>query len=193
LRGNGCYAEFGPLALHWRNGLTLSWTEFLEAVADLPRRRPWRYGQAGDLPRGRDDKLALAKANDRRNVIAFTHDRDLDTLREMTDMGFHINLSADHLSEADSLADTGMSVATVLPSVYHKNKTESLTEYRNRLGGKLKQLTPAGRTIAICPATYSKTTCLDCQLCTRPRKNGVIIGFPAHGTGRRKIDEAYIT
>ena len=53
-KGNGCYAESGPLALHGRaltngkRGGTLA--ELCEKVAALPRHQLWRHNQAGDLP-----------------------------------------------------------------------------------------------------------------------------------------------
>ena len=51
---NGCYAETGALAMHWRrvsNGLAGgSWAEFCARIAALKPGRLWRYAQAGDLP-----------------------------------------------------------------------------------------------------------------------------------------------
>jgi len=42
--------------------------------------------------------------------------------------------------------------------------------------------TPAGRRIAICPATYTAGTCKSCCVCAEPRE--AVIGFPAHGPWR---------
>src|SRR6202040_1216441 len=42
--------------------------------------------------------------------------------------------------------------------------------------------TPAGRRIAICPATYTAATCKSCGACAKPRE--AVIGFPAHGPWR---------
>src|SRR3984893_7482418 len=51
---NGCYAETGALAMHWRrvsNGLAgASWAEFCGKIAALRHGCLWRYAQAGDLP-----------------------------------------------------------------------------------------------------------------------------------------------
>lgn len=199
----GCYAEFGPLRIHWndisnhKKGLTFS--EFLQKIRQLPRRQLWRYGQAGDLPGigeviNRDELLELARANRGRPVIAFTHksmtDENLSAVREAGEMGFHINLSADDVKEADDLASTGLPVATVLPVEYGRKNSrgswvETLAEYRNRIKN-LGLTTPEGRKIAICPATYLNTRCSDCRVCSHSRK-GVIIGFPAHGIKRNKI------
>lgn len=59
-RGNGCYAESGPLALHWRevnNGTRGdTWPEFCAKVEALPAGQLWRHNQAGDLP-GKGDSI----------------------------------------------------------------------------------------------------------------------------------------
>jgi len=47
----------------------------------------------------------------------------------------------------------------------------------------LPRYTPAGRRIAICPATYSDTTRKSCGACARVRD--AVIGFPAHGAWRQ--------
>jgi hypothetical protein len=47
--------------------------------------------------------------------------------------------------------------------------------------------TPAGRRIAVCPATYTGTTCDACRACAKPRE--AVIGFPAHG-GWRVVEQA---
>lgn len=168
-------------------GMTFS--QFLEVVSDLPRRQLWRYGQAGDLPPGHEDVLRLAKANGNRPVLAYTHRRDFATIEEAGKLGFHVNLSADTIKEADELAETGLSVVVVLPSFYARQKDETLRSYRARLGGRLGLQTPAGRDIAICPATYYDTDCSRCQACSHARPGGTIIGFPAHGSGKRRVSE----
>jgi hypothetical protein len=190
LRGGGCYAESGPLALHWRSVDTkgVSFTAFLGLVRRLPPRQLWRYAQAGDLPEAAEDVLALAEANRRRPVLCYTHRRDIDTYRKAADLGFTINLSANTLVEADVLARTALPVVVILPSQYHRSSHETITEYRARLGGHLRLETPAGISVAICPATYSDTSCDRCQACSKVRPSGTIIGFPAHGTQQRKVD-----
>jgi hypothetical protein len=42
--------------------------------------------------------------------------------------------------------------------------------------------TPAGRRIAICPATYTHATRKSCGACAEPRE--AVIGFAAHGPWR---------
>jgi hypothetical protein len=187
---SGCYAENGPLAAHWRrvgqSGLDLS--RFLATIRSLPRGQLWRYGQAGDLPEAPDDVIAIARANGRRPVICYTHRRDMETYKRAGELGFTINLSADSISEADGLAESGLPVVCVLPSRYGRRDDETLAEYRTRLGGRLRLKTPGDRNVAICPATFTDTDCARCQLCARPRRHGTIIGFPAHGPRKARID-----
>ena len=49
--------------------------------------------------------------------------------------------------------------------------------------------TPKGRTIVACPAEYSdRVTCANCGLCQRRDRKDVIVGFHAHGTGKKKAN-----
>ena len=83
---------------------------------------------------------------------------------------------------------------TVLPHAYarrairhrfkrHKDVwAETIGDWRNRTAA-LPRHTPAGRRIAVCPATYSNATCRSCGACARVRDT--VIGFPAHGAWRQ--------
>jgi hypothetical protein len=186
-----------------------SWDELCAKVAALPKRALWRYAQAGDLP-GTDDAIdaqlfwQLVIANRGKRVIAFTHKPLLlDTVVAASNrsiiavantIGFTINLSANNPAEADALADLKVGpVVTILAHDYarravrHRSKarpdewTETIAEWRDRIAD-LPTRTPAGRRIAVCPATYSNATCKSCGACAEPR--GAIIGFPAHGAWR---------
>jgi hypothetical protein len=187
-----------------------SWSEFCAKVAALRPGRLWRYAQAGDLP-GYGPQIdatlleELVAANVGKNVIAFTHkpvlgdnpvaveNRRLISAAIMA--GFTINLSADNPAQADRLAELELApVVTVLARAYarkavrhrfkrrHDEWAETIGEWRDRTGG-LTRHTPAGRRIAVCPATYSDATCKTCGACARIRD--VVIGFPAHGAWRR--------
>lgn len=178
----GCYAGGGPLAILWRKvtaGVSgLTWPEFLEQIETLPRRILWRMNQAGDLPgKGNAidrDKLAqLVKANGKRRGFTYTHKpatrSNLAAIRAANKAGFTINLSANNLEHADTLADTGAGpVVVVLPA-------DTLKPVK----------TPAGRTVAICPAVISPLTCFECGICAMPGRKA-IIGFPAHGASKNK-------
>ena len=186
LKGNGCYAESWPLGLHWQRVTeeTAKQTDpnkTLEAIRALPDGQLWRHNQAGDLPgkgnriRARDLR-ALVEASRGKRGFTYTHkpptQRNLALIREANDNGFTVNLSANNLSHADELADTQAGpVVAVLPA---------------DVQGNVEIRTPAGRRVVVCPATYrDDVSCSSCALCAIPDRK-VIIGFPAHGTSRRK-------
>jgi hypothetical protein len=72
-------------------------------------------------------------------------------------------------------------------AVRHRAKTrpdewaETIAQWRDRIA-RLPVRSPAGRRIAICPATYTAATCKSCGACAEPRD--AVIGFPAHGPWR---------
>ena len=180
---DACYAASGPLALHWSavsNGTRgTDWRTFVGAIADLPDGQLWRHNQAGDLPGDgyTVDPIALGQlvaANQGKRGFTYTHYRDgasLSWVKTANEHGFTVNLSANDLRDADMLADTQAGpVVVVLPSDASENTR-----------------TPAGRRVVVCPATQrDDVSCATCQLCARQRD--VIVGFPAHGTRKRKID-----
>ena len=187
-----------------------SWSEFCAKVAALRPGRLWRYAQAGDLPgygATIDATLLeeLVAANTGKNVIALTHKPVLGDdpvvvqnrrlIIAAIQAGFTINLSADNTAHADKLAELGIApVVTVLARAYarragrHRFKrrpdqwAETIGEWRDRTAS-LPRHTPAGRRIAICPATYSDASCKTCGACARVRD--AVIGFPAHGAWRQ--------
>jgi len=130
-KSNGCYADSGPLKLHW-NKVTEGdrgddWSTFISKIKDLPAGSKWRHNQAGDLP-GDMEKLddekcvELAKANKGKRGFTYTHYDVLDnfqnaiTVNIMNHLGFTVNVSANNLEHADQLCDLDIApVATVLP------------------------------------------------------------------------------
>lgn len=190
LKSKGCYADSGPLRLHWdRIGTGErgdAWSIFCQAIARLPRGQFWRHNQAGDLPgHGQNinavEMAQLVKANNGRRGFTYTHkhtrndgtihEENVALIREANAKGFAVNLSANSLAHADKLADLNAGpVVTLLPKDCTSNT-----------------VTPAGRKVVICPATYREyTTCATCQLCQKQR--GAIVGFPAHGTSIKKAN-----
>lgn len=197
LKRNGCYADGGPVALHWRkitDGTRgMNWDQFCGAIAALPEGQLWRHNQAGDLPGDGEEINAvqlhrLVVANTGRRGFTYTHKpvigddwrTNRDAIADANRNGFTINLSANNLVHADQLADLGIApVVTVLPEGRTTNTT-----------------TPRGRKIVVCPATYRDgVTCASCQLCQRQasldeilddKNERCIVGFPAHGSSRRK-------
>jgi hypothetical protein len=182
--GNGCYAEYGPLSRHW--GIVTSgdrgmgWDMFCDAVATLPEGQLWRHNAAGDLPGDgvNIDRRALAQlvlANQGKRGFTYTHYRpdnvnNWNAIFEANNAGFRVNLSADNLEQADELFD--MDIAPVAVALPH-DQTENT-------------VTPKGRTVVVCPATQrDDVSCATCGLCQRERPT--IVGFPAHGTGYKKV------
>lgn len=203
----GCYADSGPLAIHWRQVTErkrgMDFDAFLSVVAAFPDKQIWRYAQAGDLPGTGDsidaDQLRkLAKANDGRPVIAYTHKppvgSNLAALKEAEALGFRINLSADDLDEADEFVDLGMHTVVTLPEEYGrktkgKEWAETTAEYRERVMD-LQGETPKGNKIVVCPATFADTNCANCQVCATKKQQNYIVGFPAHGSRKNQITNA---
>jgi hypothetical protein len=184
--GNGCYAASGPLAIHWRKvtqgdrGDT--WENFLPKIAALPKNQLWRMNAAGDLP-GEGDTLdtvalgQLVQANKGKRGFTYTH-KPLDTPHERLAIahananGFAVNLSGNTLDHADSLADMGIAPVTV---VVQSDAVSNMS-------------TPKGRKVVICPATIrDDVSCATCGLCAIVKRD-CIVGFPAHGNGKRKVD-----
>jgi hypothetical protein len=192
-----------------------SWHKFCFQIAvHLEPDQIWRYGVAGDLPGpgefiDRKDLDELTTANMGRPVLAYTHKPVLDceslaiaahnrrAIAEALEDGFLINLSGNNPAHADELAELQLApVVTVLPEAYARRRrslgggkkewTETIGEYRDRTSA-LPSFTSKGRRIAVCPATYSDATCASCRACAHSR-NGTIIGFPAHGTAKRKAE-----
>lgn len=187
LKARGCYAKGGPLAIHWRK-ITEgtrggSWGAFCSSVSMLPEGQLWRHNQAGDLPGNGQaiDAAALrqlVKANRGKRGFTYTHylptRKNLAAIRAANKAGFTVNLSADNLAEADQLAEKNAGpVVVVLPS---------------EAPGKSR--TPAGRQVIACPAeTRDTVTCASCQLCARADRRGIIIGFRAHGAGKKAASD----
>lgn len=185
LKDAGCFADGGPLRLHWkavtsgaRGGL---WDAFVSAVKMLPKGQLWRHNQAGDLP-GDGTTIdaaalaALAHANRGRRGFTYTHyapeGANAEAIRAANDAGFAINLSGNNVSHADRLADTGAGpVVAILPRDAPK-----------------VSFTPAGRRVVVCPEqSIPGMTCLTCGLCARIDRD-YIIGFRAHGVRARKAE-----
>ena len=184
-KGNGCYADSGPLKLHWdkvtEGERGDDWSTFIDNIKDMPAGSKWRHNQAGDLPgdtKNLDSTkcVELAKANEGKRGFTYTHYDVLDnfqnaiTVNMMNHLGFTVNVSANNLEHADQLCDLDIApVATVLPIEQTTNT-----------------VTPKGRKVVVCPATYKDdVSCASCMLCEKWDRN-VVVGFPAHGTSKKK-------
>jgi hypothetical protein len=188
LKDNECYASAGYYTrLNWdavtRGDRGADWGALLEQVRALPDGQIWRHNVAGDLPHldgKRIDRSALRSlthANNGRAGFTYTHHsmsvkHNRDAVKQANAHGFTVNLSADSPRRADELA--ALEIAPVVAIV----AADQMTNTR----------TPGGRPIVICPAvTRDNVSCATCKLCAR-RDRGVIVGFPAHGAQKSKID-----
>jgi hypothetical protein len=118
LKGSGCYAEAGPLGMHWRKVTGgergTAWDTFCKTVAGFPEGQFWRHNQAGDLPGNGDTidaimLMQLITANKGRKGFTYTHyapslGANAALIKLANDEGFTVNLSAESLHEADKLA-----------------------------------------------------------------------------------------
>lgn len=193
LQGDGCYAEGGPLAMHWRKvtggerGGSLA--KLCESIAAFPEGQPWRHNQAGDLP-GRADKLSpagvdkLAQAASHTQGFTYTHypltdsphakfNRRVRNKAHKLD-GLTINASANGMAHLDQLIAQGVEgpFATVLPATVNGAVDKTVK-------------TADGHTVIVCPATYKDdVNCKTCMLCAS--RNRPAVGFPAHGFRTKK-------
>jgi hypothetical protein len=166
----------------------MTWDAFCKAVKGIARGAVWRHNVFGDLPplapgseRINDAMLAqLVEANKGRKGFTYTH-RHVDpanhaAIKSANEKGFTINLSANNLAHADTLADLGIGpVAAIVPSTMDGNQIRTM-------------LTPKGRKGIVCPSTYMENvTCSTCKLCQRADRS-VIVLFPAHGTSFKRVD-----
>lgn len=196
-KGNGCYAESGPLGFVWssmtaagpnasfKNGRsttkTVDWQTLCANVSNLPADTLWRHNQAGDLPQNngtidRDMVDALVQANAGKRGFTYTHhdtriSENVDAIRSCNANGFTVNLSGNDLNHVDELlALNAGPVVCVLPDTVQ---------------GKTDIRTPNGAKVIVCPATYrDDVSCKSCGLCQIATRN-VVVGFPAHGARKR--------
>ena len=186
--GGGCYAKGGPLAIHWRKVTQgdrgMPWADFCKSISSLPNGQLWRHNAAGDLIGAGEsiDPVALGElvaANQGKRGFTYTHKTNdpanFQWIKAANQWGFTVNLSANDLQHADQLAQIGAGpVVTVLP-----------------IDAPPKQLTPQGRTVVTCPATYrDNVSCDTCKLCAVADRT-TIVGFPAHGNAKAKVQKVF--
>jgi len=183
LKKNGCYADSGPVQFAWRRAEShgVEWQEFCDKVAALPKNQLWRHNVAGDLP-GQNNTIdaqslrELVAANQGRRGFTYTHypinsagNRKAMALANAR--GFTVNVSRETYREADEAISYGVAPVVVLQEI----------------DAPKVSFTPAGNKVVTCPATYrDNVTCQSCELCYNISRR-VIVGFPAHGTSKRKV------
>ena len=186
--GNGCYAERGPLAIHWRAVTSgdrgVPWAAFLVDLAHaLGARRNiaplWRHNQAGDLP-SEDPASAIedldrVSSASRKQGFTYTHHRITNKIANAIKAAraFTVNVSCETLASVDTAMEAGLPAVVVLPSA--------------TTGKTVK--TPQGRTVVVCPAQLRDESCVSCGLCAQKGRS-FAIGFLAHGTSVRRVDRS---
>lgn len=188
-KGDGCYADTGPLQIHWKKvsagerGTDLD--TFCAQIRKLPKFQLWRHNQAGDLA-GRDgviDQVALHKlvsANRGRHGFTYTHydPTNPDNARALAyanGQGFTVNLSAETLDQVDQYLALGVGpVVVTLPA-----------------DARGAHKTPLGHDVITCP-TYENdsVSCATCAICQKADRK-TVIGFPAHGSGKKRVEAIF--
>lgn len=187
LKSDGsCYAEAGFYTkLNWnkldsgeRGG---DWSNLVEQVAKIKAGQLWRHNVSGDLPHINQQidtakLMQLIAANKGKNGFTYTH-HDMGkaynrrAISEANQQGFTINLSGNNPAHALELAALNIGpVVSIVPADVTKNFEQG------------------GRKFVICPAAIrDDITCADCKMCARYDRK-TIIAFPAHGSGKNKIE-----
>lgn len=184
--GGGCYAQSGPLNLHWLKVTSgergESFAKFLERLRNLSPDSAFRHNQAGDLPHkaGKISRTFIRRMVESvRHLRAYTYTHhsltlgeNLQLLRYANRNGFTINVSCESEAQLDKAIASNLPAVVVVPS------DEKRTTWH----------TQAGNVVIVCPAQRSDSkTCADCMLCHKRGKK-VGIAFLAHGTGKKKAE-----
>lgn len=187
LKGNGCYAETGPLSWVWSKVPTsktsLSWSQFCDQIKALPKGQLWRHNQAGDLPAHSDGTLSasrlrrLVRANSGRRGFTYTHHElskiNRAVLARVNNDGFTVNVSADNLYQAAEIFEHfKLPTVTMLPIDAPNYQTVSTED------GTLVS-------VVACPADKSdRVSCATCALCADSSRD-YVIGFRVHGARKK--------
>ena len=192
LKANGCYAKTSFTGMQWRqldNGTHgVEWHEFISQLSSLPYGSIFRHSVAGDLPHNAgmlDHHKIRDMVYSLKNKQGFTYTHhvlnpwNIAVLKKANDHGFTINASCDNLEQVDKAMKLGLPAATILPEISDK-----------------VTYTPSGNKVVTCPATYNdKVQCSNCgagkPLCARSDRD-YAIGFPVHGTGKKKAEKVFM-
>lgn len=187
LKGNGCYAESGPLLLHWNKvsdssrGIDLQ--TFIDALKTLPEGSCFRHNQAGDLPHysgfiNYKELEAITEACAERKLIAWTYthhkvdnSHNVEVIQKANTDGLTVNVSAHSQQHALDVYRKGMPAVCIVP------KDTQVNTWCND-----------GVKFVVCPAqTKANKTCADCKLCANAERT-CVVAFKAHGTQAKKVE-----
>jgi hypothetical protein len=192
LKGNGCYAESGPLRLHWDAVSAGPWRDkprgtdiesFISSLKTLPEGSCFRLNQAGDLPHFNGlinahvlGLIANACADRKLTAWTYTH-HDINNRENRTlvvgsnRMGLTVNASAHSQQQAADYHRAGIPSVCIVP----KNETRKHWEHD-------------GVKFLVCPAQWSDKNCAECRLCSVADRR-CVVAFKAHGTQAKKVEQ----
>jgi hypothetical protein len=178
----GCYAAGRIEGIARRHGAPgATWVD--RAVADTPHGGVFRHLVVGDLltPEGDPDegylggvvRLAVERPDISLHIV-YTHGwRDVRLQKWIRrlhrDHGIVVNASCSTAEEVEEAAGLGL-----LPTVVLAGEDDPL------IGQRI-----AGRSVVVCPAVTHGKTCAECGLCGKGGASRAVVGFPAHGSGKR--------
>jgi len=180
LKGKGCYAEGGPVLIHWKklDDAGLSLDELARKIKKLPKGQLWRHNEAGDLP-GFNDMIDIAQltklvdANKGKKGFTYTHypmvQHNIKAVKLANDSGFTINMSLNNLNELSQAKHLPLPKVVILPK-------DSPNKFEHD-----------GVTVMKCPAQIKdEMSCSRCKLCADPNRK-MVIGFDPHGFRKNKV------
>lgn len=187
LKGNGCYAESGPLLLHWNKvsggSRSLSLDGFIDALRTLPEGSCFRHNQAGDLPHyggfiAYKELEAITNVCAERKLIAWTYthhkvdnSHNVEVIQKANTDGLTVNVSAHSQAHAIDVYRQGLPAVCIVPK--DTNVNTWCTD---------------GVKFIVCPAqTKANQTCAECKLCANADRP-FVIAFKAHGTQVKKVE-----
>lgn len=208
-RGNGCYAEHGPIKMVWdacgrsSNDLDADWQAFMEQIRALPAGTVFRHNQAGDLI---GDMILNGKSNRIHwpTALRLAEECAIAKVRGYTYTHYPVihqdgsfeNVAVNRLV-VQEMNRMGFVVNISANSPAHADAILdsglNVPVCCNLPGDVMKSgkptiRSPGGRTIVICPAMRKKEmTCRKCMACMSATRKP-IIGFPAHGTCRKRAE-----
>lgn len=192
LKSNGCYADSGPLRLHWDAVSAGPWRDkprgtdletFVHDLKTLPESSCFRLNQAGDLPHsnGLINAHALELITDacaERKLIAWTYTHhSVDNMnntvliKRSNNHGLTVNVSAHSQDHAAECHKQGLPSVCIVP----KNEPRKSWEH-------------AGVKFLVCPAQWSDKNCAECKLCSVAERS-CVVAFKAHGTQAKKVEQ----
>ena len=196
-KGNGCYAESGPVNIHWNkisNGERgTSFDDFCEAISKLPKGQLWRHNQAGDLV-GHNDMIhmpslvKLVEANKGRRGFTYTHyPMTADDVSVQVDSEQKNAIALHNRAAIKYANENGFTINVSANSPEHAERLKKICD------GPVVCVAPESfetdSRAVVCPAINREdTSCVTCGLCQNV-KRGKTVAFPVHGTRKKAAEK----